>query len=342
MKVAVFSTHSFDREFFTRMNSEFKHELTFFDSKITPETAVMAKGHPCVCCFVSDELDEKTLPLLASYGVKLIALRSAGFNHVNLIVAAKHGIRVVRVPAYSPHAVAEHAVALLLALDRKIPKAYNRVRDLDFSLEGLMGFDLFEKTVGIIGTGKVGSVMAKIMNGFGCHVLAFDPKPNPALDDHGIVNYVKLAELYKNSDVISLHVPLTPESKHMINSDSLSQMKQGVYIINTGRGGLIDTRALIAGLKTGHIGAAGLDVYEEEEGIFYQNMSDDVLKDDVLTRLLTFPNVIVTSHQAFFTREALTNIAKTTLQNISDFESGILLANEVRAETHIKLKPKEA
>ena len=335
MKIAVFSTHQFDREFLTKVNSEFKHELAFFEVSLNPETALLAKGYPCVCCFVSDRLDSRTLSLLAECEVKLIALRSAGYNHVDLIEADRQGIRVVRVPAYSPHAVAEHAVALLLALDRRIYKAYNRVRELDFSLEGLIGFDLFGKTIGIVGTGKIGTVMAKIMTGFGCHVLASDPKPNPELIENGGVRYVPLPELYKSSDVISLHVPLTFETKHMINTDVLSQMKHGVYLINTGRGALIDTRALIEGLKTGRIGAAGLDVYEEEEGVFYKNLSDQVLQDYVLARLLTFPNVLVTSHQAFLTREALTNIARTTLQNVADFEAGRALENEVQARTHL-------
>lgn len=331
VKIAVFNTHSFDREFLTLLNLNFGHELTFFEAKLTPETTPLAQGYLCICCFVSDQLDVVTLPLLAKYGVKLIALRSAGYNHVNLQETKRLGIKVVRVPAYSPHAIAEHAVALLLSLDRHVPKAYNRVRDLDFSLEGLMGFDLFGKTIGIIGTGKIGSVLVKIMSGFGCEVIAFDPSPNMELQASGMVKYVSLVELYKRSDIVSLHVPLTPATKHMINSEALVQMKQGVYLINTGRGALIDTKALIAGLKTGHIGAAGLDVYEEEEGIFYQNLSDHVLEDDVLARLLTFPNVLVTSHQAFFTREAMTNIARTTLQNISDFESEKVLANEVKA-----------
>ena len=334
MKVAVFSAHSFDREFLTRINLEFKHNLIFFEAKLTPETASLAQGFPCICCFVSDQLDIKTLPLLAKQNVQLIALRSAGYNHVDLTETKRLRMSVVRVPAYSPNAVAEHATALLLSLVRHIPKAYNRVRDLDFSLEGLMGFDLSGKTIGIIGTGKIGVVFAKIMKGFDCRVLAYDPKPNAELKANSAVKYVSLPELFQNSDVISLHLPLTPETKYMINSETLTQMKQGVYLINTGRGALIDTHALIAGLKTGHIGAAGLDVYEEEEGIFYQNLSDQVLKDDVLARLLTFPNVLVTSHQAFFTREALSNIARTTLQNISDFENKKPLINEVRAETH--------
>jgi D-lactate dehydrogenase len=333
MKVAVYDSQSFDREFLTRKDWEFGHDLSFFEAKLTPETAALALGHPCISCSVGDQLDGKTLPALAKLGVKLIALRSAGYNHVDLKETARLGLHVVRVPAYSPNAVAEHAAALLLALDRHIPKAYNRVRDLNFSLEGLMGFDLFEKTIGIIGTGKIGSVMAKIMNGFGCKVIAFDPKPDAKLEK--LVTYVPLTELYMKSDIISLHVPLTPETRHLIAADALGLMKAGVYIINTGRGALIDTRALIAGLKTGHIGAAGLDVYEEEEGIFYQDLSDHVLKDDVLARLLTFPNVLVTSHQAFFTREAVTNIARTTLQNITDFQNGVPLKNEVKAETHL-------
>jgi D-lactate dehydrogenase len=305
---------------------------------LTPETAILAQGYPCVCCFVSDQLDAQTLKVLKEAGVSLVALRSAGYNHVDLAQAHQSGIRVVRVPAYSPHAVAEHAVALLLALDRHICKAYNRVRELDFSLDNLLGFDLFGKVVGIIGMGKIGSVMAKIMNGFGCEVLAYDPKADPKWASKDQFKYVSLAELYQKSDVISLHVPLTHETRHMLDAPAIAQMKRGVYLINTGQGALIDTRALIDGLKSGQIGAAGLDVYEEEEGIFYQNLSDQVLKDDVLARLLTFPNVLVTSHQAFLTREALTNIAQTTLQNIADFEQG-KLSNEVRMDTHIMRSP---
>lgn len=334
MRVAVFNTQTFDRKYLTELNKGFGHDFTFFEAKLAPETASLAEGYSCVACTVSDQLDAATLERLAKLGVKLIALRSAGYNHVDLEVAKRLGLKIVRVPAYSPHAIAEHGVALLLALDRKIPKAYNRVRDLDFSLEGLMGFDLFEKTVGVIGTGKIGEVFAKIMLGFGCKVLAFDLHPDSEMQKAG-VTYVTLAELFQRSDIISLHVPLTPETKHIIDAGALAQMKKGVYLLNTGRGALIDTSALIAGLKTGHVGAAGLDVYEEEEGIFYQNLSNQVLQDDVLARLLTFPNVLVTSHQAFFTHEAVTNIATTTLENITEFEKGLSLKNEVRAETHL-------
>jgi D-lactate dehydrogenase len=337
MKVAVYSTQFFDREFMIRKDWAFDHNLSFFDIKLNSETAALAKGHPCVSCSVGDQLDKVTLPILAEYGVKLIALRSAGFNQVDLYEAKRVNIRVVRVPGYSPHSVAEHAVALLLALDRHIPKAYNRVRELDFSLEGLMGYDLFEKTVGIIGTGKIGSVMAKIMHGFGCHVIAYDLKPDGNLEKKYGIKYVELPELYQTADILTLHVPLTPTSRHLINADAFNQMKPGVTIINTGRGALIDTRALIAGLKTRHVRAAGLDVYVEEEGVFYEDLSEQVLKDDVLARLLTFPNVIVTSHQGFFTREAVTNIARTTLQNITDFENGLPLKNEVLPETHLVL-----
>lgn len=334
MKVAVFNTQTFDRKYLTQLNEKFGHEFTFFETKLSPDTAALAEGYPGIACSVSDQLDAETLEKLAALGVKLIALRSAGYNHVDLTTAKRLGLRVVRVPAYSPHAIAEHGVALLLALNRKIPKAYNRVRDLDFSLEGLMGFDLFGKTIGVIGTGKIGVCFAKIMLGFGSEVLAFDLFPDPALEAAG-VTYVSLTELYRRSDVISLHVPLTPETKHLIDEVALAQMKKGVYLLNTGRGALIDTAALISGLKTGQIGAAGLDVYEEEEGIFYQNLSNQVLQDDVLARLLTFPNVLVTSHQAFFTHEAVTNIATTTLENITEFEKGGPLKNEVRAETHL-------
>jgi D-lactate dehydrogenase len=263
-----------------------------------------------ICAFANDVLNKETLHILKNEGVQLIALRSAGFNHVDLAVAGQLGLPVVRVPAYSPHAVAEHAVTLLLALNRKLCKAVSRVRELNFSLEGLVGFDLYQKNVGIIGTGRIGAATATIMKGFGSHVLAYDLTPNAQLVSSG-VQYVTLDELYSKSDVISLHVPLNAQTRYMIDGPALKAMKSGVYLINTGRGALIDTKALIASLKSGHIGAAGLDVYEEEENIFFQDLSEQVLQDDVLARLLTFPNVLITSHQAFLTREALSGIAET-------------------------------
>ncbi len=338
MKVAFFSTHNFEREFFKARNTGHHFDLSFFEPAMNQQTAPLAKGFDCICCFVSDRLDAITLQSLKQFGVQLIALRSAGYNNVDLEAADRLGLTIVRVPAYSPHAVAEHAVGLLLSLNRKIHKAYARVRELNFSLDGLTGFDLFGKTVGVVGTGRIGSVFATIMKGFGCHVIAFDPMPNLALIEKGAVIYVSLEELYKKSDVISLHVPLFPETKHMINGAALAQMKRDLILLNTGRGELIDSVALIETLKSGKIGGAGLDVYEEEEGIFFKDLSDQVLKDDVLARLLTFPNVLMTSHQAFLTKEALEKIAEITLQNISDFKSGRKLSNQVHAKTHIAKK----
>lgn len=336
MKVAIFDTHRFERPGLERENARFGHELTFLEPRLTRETASLAAGHDCVCAFVNDRLDEATLAELAAGGIRLIALRSAGFNHVDLLAAERLRLRVARVPAYSPHAVAEHAVALILTLNRKIHRAYSRVREGNFSLDGLVGFDLHGKTVGIVGTGRIGAVMARIMKGFGCRVLAHDARPDAELLKNGAVTYVELERLLRESDIVSLHVPLTPETRHLIDAQALALMKPGVMLINTGRGALIDTGALIQSLKSGHLGSAGLDVYEEEEGIFFEDLSGQVLQDDVLARLLTFPNVILTAHQAFLTEEALSNIARTTFQNISDFEAGRPLPNEVCAEAHLR------
>lgn len=335
MKIAFFDTHRFDSAVFQKVNSAFGHEITFFETRLTEQTANLAMGYPCICAFVNDRLDRKTLQILAAGGTRLIALRSAGFNHVDLTTCRELGLRVVRVPEYSPYAVAEHATALILSLNRKIHRAYSRVREGNFSLDGLVGFDLNGKTVGIVGTGRIGSVMAKIMSGFGCQVLVYDLSPNPELTKMGIQS-VRFEELLQRSDIISLHVPLTPETRHLIDAKALSLTKPGVMIINTSRGALIDTPALIGLLKTGHIGYAGLDVYEEEEGVFFENLSDQILQDDQLARLLTFPNVLLTSHQAFLTEEALGNIAHTTLGNISEFENGAALSNEVSVEKHLK------
>jgi len=335
MKIAFFDAHPFERTVFERECERFKHEITFFEARLTEQSANLATGYPCVCAFVNDRLNKVTLQALSATGTRLIALRSAGFNHVDLASARDLDLKIVRVPEYSPHAVAEHAVALILSLNRKIHRAYNRVREGNFSLDGLVGFDLNKKTVGIVGTGRIGSVMSKILNGFGCRVLAYDLKPNLALDEFG-VQYVSLDELFQKSDIISLHVPLTPETRHLIGDKALSLTKPGVMIINTGRGALIDTRALIKFLKSEHIGYAGLDVYEEEEGIFFENLSEQILQDDQLARLLTFPNVLLTAHQAFLTDEALGNIAQTTLQNIADFESGKSLINGICAEKNLQ------
>lgn len=332
MRIAMFDTHGYDRSAFADANERYGFDITYFEPRLTSATAGLASGFPVVCPFVNDRLDAETLRILHDGGVRLVALRSAGYNHVDLQAAARFALPVVRVPEYSPYAVAEHAVALLLALNRKIHRAFSRVRDANFSLDGLVGFDVHGKTVGIVGTGRIGAVMAGVMRGFGCQLLASDPHPRPALVDDLGLRYVDLPDLYRESDIISLHVPLTPATRHLIDATALRAMKRGVVLINTGRGALIDTRALIDALKREHIGAAGLDVYEEEEGVFFRNLSDQVLHDDVLARLLTFPNVLITSHQGFLTREALANIADTTLSNVRAFAEGLPLVNEVKAE----------
>ena len=332
MKLAVFDTHHFERDYFDRANIKFSHTLQFLDVRLNENTACLASGFEAVCPFVNDRLNAATLATLHDVGVTLIALRSAGFNNVDLGVATQLGFRVVRVPEYSPYAVAEHAVGLILSLNRKIHRAYVRVREGNFSLDGLVGFDLHGKTVGIVGTGRIGAVMAKIMSGFGCKILAYDLHANDALVENFDVHYVPLNQLIRESDIISLHIPLNPETRHLMNRKAFAQMKKGVMLINTGRGALIDTSALIASLKSGQLGFAGLDVYEEEEKVFFQDLSEQILQDDLLARLLTFPNVLVTSHQAFLTREALQKIAETTLQNVADFDSGKSLTHEVKPE----------
>lgn len=331
MKVAVFSTKPYDRVFLQQANEEFGHEMVFFEPRLTEETVSLAWGYPAICNFVNDQLHAANVRLLAEHGTRLLALRSAGFNHVDLEAAARHGITVVRVPAYSPYAVAEHTVALLLSLNRKTHRAYNRVREGNFNIDGLLGFDLHGRTVGVVGTGKIGTVFAKIMHGFGCKLLAFDPYPNPECEDIG-VRYVDLEELFAESDVISLHCPLTPNTHHFINAEAIDRMKPGVVLINTSRGALVDARAVIEGLKSGKIGYLGLDVYEEEADLFFEDLSNQVIQDDVFARLLTFPNVVVTSHQAFFTREAMENISRTTLANITEFERTGKCANAVSLE----------
>jgi len=331
MRIAFFDTHRFEREHFERGNRAHGHELVWFDARLTRTTAALARGSPSVCCFVNDRLDDAALDALVEGGTRLVALRSAGYNHVDLLAAERLGLVVVRVPEYSPHAVAEHAVALVLALDRKIHRAHARVREGNFSLEGLVGFDLFGKAVGLVGTGRIGRAAAQIFAGFGCRVLAHDVAPDAELSRDARVRYLPLDALYAEADIVSLHVPLTPATRHMIDAAALARMKRGVMLVNTSRGALIDTRALIDGLKSGHVGYAGLDVYEEEEGVFFRDLSDMVLQDDVLARLMTFPNVVITAHQAFLTREALTNIAAVTLENVSAFEQGRPLDNQVSA-----------
>jgi len=335
VRVAVFSTKSYDRSYLEEANRNYKHELVFFDPHLTAETCIMAEGFPCVCVFVNDNLNSETLNRLAKQGVRLIALRCAGFNNVDLKASEALGLTVVRVPAYSPNAVAEHTVALILALNRKIYRAYNRVREGNFSIEGLMGFNLHGKTIGIIGTGKIGTVVAKIMKGFGCNLIAHDPYPSSECKALG-VRYIPLSELFNESDIITLHCPLTPETYHLINEQALRQMKNGVILINTSRGGVIDTLAVIQALKSGKIAYLGLDVYEEEGDLFFQDLSDRIITDDVFARLLTFPNVIITGHQAFFTHEAMENIAETTLSNIKDFELGRTCPNQIGSKFIMK------
>jgi D-lactate dehydrogenase len=329
MRVAIFDAHRFEQEFLREANARFGHDLTFFEPRLTPETASLANGFDAISSFVNDRLNSETLKILSTGGVRLVALRSAGFNHVDLKEADRLKIAVTRVPAYSPHAVSEHAVCLLLAVNRKICRANSRVREFNFSLDGLVGFDLFGKTVGIVGTGKIGAAFARAMLGFGSQVLAFDLQQDLELAVLPGLRYTSMEELFEKSDVISLHVPLTPKTRHLIDAKSLELMKPGVILINTGRGALIDTPALIQSLKSGQVGGAGLDVYEEEENIFFQDLSGHVLQDDVLARLLTFPNVLITSHQAFLTREALSEIAHTTLESIHDFQQGRPLKNQV-------------
>jgi len=340
MRIAMFDTHSYDRDAFAEANVRHGHDILFLETRLTAVTAPLATGCPVVCSFVNDRIDADAVTALVAASVRLIALRSAGFNHVDLGAAQEAGVPVVRVPDYSPYAVAEHAVALLLALNRKVHRAFVRVREANFSLDGLVGFDLHGKTVGVIGTGKIGEVFVGIMRGFGCHVLACDPMPSPLLSRDPGVRYVELPEIYASADVISLHVPLTPETRHLIDASALARMRRGVYLINTSRGALVDTKALIEALKQEHVGAAGLDVYEEEAGVFFNDLSQHVLQDDVLARLLTFPNVLVTSHQAFLTREALANIAETTLDSVGAFERGDVLRHRVpgppSAQAHVE------
>lgn len=320
--VIVFSCRRYDRDAFLATNSAFGYALNFQETHLDSETAILAHGHVVVCPFVNDVVDSATLETLHAGGTRLLALRSAGFNHVDLAAAARVGIGVVRVPAYSPHAVAEHAVGMILTLNRHLHRAYNRTRDGDFSLNGLLGFDLNGKAVGIIGTGVIGQTFGKIMAGFGMTLLAHDPGEQ-AEDLIALgARYLDLATLLAQSDIVSLHCPLLPSTYHLIDKTAIARMKRGAMLINTGRGGLVESRALVDALKSGQLGHLGLDVYEEESGLFFENHSNALLQDDVLARLLSFPNVLVTSHQAFFTREALMQIARTTFENIHAWHSG--------------------
>jgi D-lactate dehydrogenase len=321
MKVAIFSTKAYDREYLNRANdaSPSPHSLMFYEAPLNIQTVQLAVNSNVVCCFVNDHLDKTVLAELARLGVRLIALRCAGFNQVDVDAAKKLGLRVARVAEYSPHAVAEHALGLIMMLNRNLHRAHNRIRENDYSLNGLLGFDLVNKTIAVIGTGKIGHVFAKIMLGIGCKIIAYDVKPDADLIAKG-VRYLQLNELWPEADIISLHCPLTSETQHLINAKTLTPMKTGVMLINTGRGALIDTPAVIKALKTKKVGYLGLDVYEEESDLFFEDKSNQLLQDDVFARLLTFPNVVITGHQAFFTREALTAISEITIANISHFE----------------------
>lgn len=329
MKVAIFSSKSYDQEFLDAANIDYGHELVFFEPRLTAATAPLAKDFPVICVFINDQLDAETLEILAAQGTQLVALRSAGFNNVDLVKAAELDLTIVRVPAYSPYAVAEHAVGMILMLNRKLYRAYNRVRDDNFSLEGLLGFDLHNCPIGIVGTGKIGQCFAQIMKGFGCQLFAYDPYPNPACIELG-VTYMALEDLLTQAKIISLHCPLMPETHHIINAQTLAALQPGTMLINTSRGGLIDTPAAISAIKSGQLGYLGIDVYEQEEHLFFEDLSDTVIQDDHFQLLQSFPNVLITAHQAFFTRNALENIATTTLNNIADFAAGRPCVNQVK------------
>lgn len=319
--LCFYDTKPYDREYFGPVAEHFGVRLRYLDFRLSADTASAAAGADAVCVFVNDRLDRECLVRLSGMGVKLVALRCAGFNNVDRAAAKQLGIRVVRVPAYSPHAVAEHAVALLLALNRKIHRAYNRVREQNFSLSGLVGFDLFGKTAGIVGTGKIGRAAAQIFRGFGCHVLAHDPTPMHEWARANEITYTGIERLLSESDVVSLHLPLSQATHHLLNAATVSLMKPGSYLVNTSRGKLVDSAAVIEALKSGHLGGVALDVYEEEEGIFFEDLSGAVLQDDELARLMSFPNVLITAHQAFLTREALAEIARVTIDSVVRFRN---------------------
>ncbi|MDD7986695.1 2-hydroxyacid dehydrogenase [Lentisphaera marina] len=326
MKIALFSSKPYDEKYFQREN-KFNHEITYFSAHLNEQTLSLAKGYSAICVFVNDQINREMIATLAKNGTQFIALRCAGFNNVDIKACEEFKVKVCRVPAYSPYAVAEHTVALMLTLNRRIYRAYNRVKEGNFALDGLLGFDVHGKTVGIIGTGKIGECYANIMNGFGARLLFFDPFENPKCQKMG--EYTDLDTLFKKSDIISLHCPLKAETHHLINDESIAKMKNKVMILNTSRGALIDTKALIKGLKSSSIGSVGLDVYEEEADLFFEDCSDTIIQDDDFMRLTTFPNVIITGHQAFFTSTALSNIAETTLQNLDDLQHERLCQNLV-------------
>ena len=330
MRVAAFSIKPYDTSSLAAASAGLPIEWAWFEPRLDRHTVRLAEGAVAINCFVNDQLDAATLAILAEQGVKLITLRCAGFNQVDLAAAARLSLPVVRVPEYSPHAVAEHTIGLVLTLDRRLHKAYNRVRDGNFSLDGLLGFDLFGRTVGVVGTGRIGRCVAEILLGFGCRVLAFDPTPEPDLTARG-VSYLPFDTLLADADIVTLHCPLSPATRHMIDAIALARMKRGAMLINTSRGGLVDTPAVIAALKSGHLGHLGLDVYEEEADLFFDDHSSSIICDDVFSRLLTFPNVVITAHQAFFTQNALDAIAAQTVRNLMHFDRGEPLEALVRA-----------
>lgn len=327
MKIAFYGTKPYDKVWFEPMSKDYGFDIHFIEAACNQETIFMAKGYDAICIFVNDYVDAQMIDALYEMKVKAILLRSAGYNNVD-VKAAEDKIVVLRVPSYSPEAVAEFSMSLLLTINRKTHKAYNRTREFNMSLNGLMGMDLYEKTAGVIGTGKIGQAMIRILNGFNMHVLCYDPYPVEGLD----AEYVSLEEIFKSADVISLHCPLTSDTRHLINKDTIAMMKKGAYLINTSRGGLIDTEALIGAMLDGKFGGVGLDVYEEEEGVFYEDRSNEIITDDNLARLMTFPNVLVTSHMGFFTEEAMQAIALTTLENAYALENGLPLVNQVGVE----------
>ena len=329
MKVAVFSTNSYDQDFFQKFNNPKKNQLTYFEAPLNKKTVNLSLDFEAVCVFVNDKIDAETAMKLSKNGVKLIVLRCTGFNNINLEATKKYHLTVLRVPAYSPSAIAEHAIALILTLNRKTHKAYNRVRENNFSVENLIGFNLEGKTVGVIGTGKIGAAFCKIMLGFGCKVIAFDTLKSAEMTKMG-VEYKTLDEIWRNSDIISLHCPLTLETHHLINKVEFTKMKQGVMLINTSRGAVINTKDAIVALKSGKLGYLGIDVYEQEENLFFRDLSESIVQDDLIARLMSFPNVLITAHQGFFTNEALEQITTITLKNIEDFEKGNYLGNEVK------------
>lgn len=318
MKIAMFSAKPWVHQAFEPLAASFSAEITWLEPRLEPATAALAAGHEAVCVFVNDQVDAAVIQRMKDIGVRLVALRCAGFNNVDLKAASRAGLGVVRVPAYSPYAVAEHAVGMMLCLNRRYHRSWARVLEGNFALDGLLGFDMRGKTAGVVGTGRIGQVLCRILQGFGCRILAYDTYPDAALRDAG-VEYVDLPTIYERSDILSLHCPLTPETRHMIDAKAIESMKKGVMIINTSRGPLIDTVAVIAALKTGKIGYLGLDVYEEEQALFFEDHSEQVIQDDTFVRLQTFPNVLITAHQAFFTKEAVDNIARVTMENIREF-----------------------